>query len=553
MLNKKFISTLCLLIVLSCAHQMTPGGGPDDKTGPVVLSVSPDLKSVNVNRNTEIRFTFSEWIDKKSDKGISIFPPVEFKSKIKGNSLIIKPVTELAESTTYHVEAGSMLKDLRGNPVTTPYSLIFSTGPTLDSGAISGCVVDPSKNLLQPRIALFSPKEKADSGFSGPPSYLLQTDSTGHFSFNNIKTGIYTIIGYLDLNNDSRLQPVTEQVYMPADSIIKVQSSPAEIVLYPAVYDTAFPKIASLQAQGTVLTGKWNKPFDSLSLMQPGFKIEHAGESSGKIPEFTYLPFTNTNRFALRTSEPFKTGQYRLIYILSRNYSSESAADTAAFTVQDGTDTVPPVLTSWTSDKPADLLPSIKINWSEPVLLRDSLIMTDSSGDTVLLSTNRLFSDSLTLVPLKKLQPGTSYNLVLFKHSGEDLSGNPLKTKDTTTDTVAKITLSTLNIDSLASSIQGGAECLKGEKGAKWRFSLFNGKTYTTNDSAGSFYFEMIPSGKGLMGYFIDRNGNDIPDPGKLIPWTAPEKQIMSPDTVEARARWDIEGLQIRVCDPCSR
>ena len=135
-----------------------------------------------------------------------------------------------------------MLKDLRGNPVTTPYSLIFSTGPTLDSGAISGCVVDPSKNLLQPRIALFSPKEKADSGFSGPPSYLLQTDSTGHFSFNNIKTGIYTIIGYLDLNNDSRLQPVTEQVYMPADSIIKVQSSPAEIVLYPAVYDTAFPK-----------------------------------------------------------------------------------------------------------------------------------------------------------------------------------------------------------------------------------------------------------------------------------------------------------------------
>jgi hypothetical protein len=142
---------------------------------------------------------------------------------------------------------------------------------------------------------------------------------------------------------------------------------------------------------------------------------------------------------------------------------------------------------------------------------------------------------------------------VLFKHSGEDLSGNPLKTQDTTTDTVAKITLSTLDIDSLASSIQGGAECLKGEKSAKWRFSLFNGKTYTTKDNAGSFYFEMIPSGKGLMGYFVDRNGNDTPDPGKLIPWTAPEEHIMSPDTVEARARWDIEGLQIRVCDPCSR
>ena len=137
-----------------------------------------------------------------------------------------------------------------------------------------------------------------------------------------------------------------------------------------------------------------------------------------------------------------------------QKYSSESAADTAAFTVQDGTDTVPPVLTSWTSDKPADLLPSIKINWSEPVLLRfthhDRLLRRHSSPVH-----KQTFFRQPYIGPIKKLQLGQA-TIWCFSSIQEEISAKSLKTKDTTTDTVAKITLSTLNIDSLASSIQGG-------------------------------------------------------------------------------------------------
>ena len=188
--------------------------------------------------------------------------------------------------------------------------------------------------------------------------------------------------------------------------------------------------------------------------------------------------------------------------------------------------------------------------WTEPVLLRDSLLMTGSSGDTVYVSSPGSFSDTTTAVILSDLKPGSSYQMVLFDSSGVDLSGNVIALKDSS-DTVANIVITTLDIDSLATSLGGGAKCLSNRSNIKWIFSHFNGKTYTTDNSFGAFNFSMIPAGEGFIGYFEDRNGNGLPDPGKLVPWIGPEEQMMSPDTVEARARWDIEGLEIPVCEIC--
>ncbi|NLG18101.1 MAG: hypothetical protein GX556_12285 [Fibrobacter sp.] len=549
MYKKRIFAVISLITVFSCAHQMTPGGGPDDKTGPSVHSITPRTGSVNVDKNTEIILTFSEWIASGSERGISIFPPVEFKTKIKGKVLHIQP-DELSDSTTYHVEINSSLKDLRGNPVTTPYTLVFSTGPTLDSGVIEGCVTDPSRDLLQPKIALFSEKELADTGLVGPPSYLLQTDSTGRFRFNNIRTGKYRVIGYFDVNNDSRLQAGTEQVFMPQDSMIAIKNQLADIALFPAVFDTAFPRIISLQTSNKLIKGKWNKPFDSLSFNQPEIVIENAKNPSEKITDFKYLLYTNTIGFAIKTAVTAEKTEYRFIYTMSRKNSIGSLRDTVAFNGSDSADTVRPALKRWDSDNARDLRPLLKMIWTEPVLLKDSLLMTGSSGDTVFVSSPESFSDTTTAVMLSDLKPGSSYQMVIFDRSGEDLSGNAIAIKDTS-DTAANIVITTPDIDSLATSLQGGAKCLSNRSNIKWVFSHFNGKTYTTDDSSGTFLFSLIPAGEGLIGYFEDRNGNGLQDPGKLVPWIGPEEQMMSPDTVEARARWDIEGLEIPVCEIC--
>jgi hypothetical protein len=44
-----------------------------------------------------------------------------------------------------------------------------------------------------------------------------------------------------------------------------------------------------------------------------------------------------------------------------------------------------------------------------------------------------------------------------------------------------------------------------------------------------------------------------MPSPGSLVPWVAPEEFRAFPDTVEARARWDVEGISVpAACELCA-
>lgn len=111
----------------------------------------------------------------------------------------------------------------------------------------------------------------------------------------------------------------------------------------------------------------------------------------------------------------------------------------------------------------------------------------------------------------------------------------------------------TIDIDSIASSLQGTAPCLSHSETRVWFFATFVSPDikYLTADSAGTFRFDSIAAGKGHVGYFMDKNKNRIPDKGRIYPWHSPEPYFSATDTVEARARWDVEGVSVSICDPC--
>ncbi|MBN1982060.1 MAG: hypothetical protein JW795_11045, partial [Chitinivibrionales bacterium] len=58
--------------------------------------------------------------------------------------------------------------------------------------------------------------------------------------------------------------------------------------------------------------------------------------------------------------------------------------------------------------------------------------------------------------------------------------------------------------------------------------------------------FDSLPSGKGTVTCFSDINGNSTHDRGRIFPWQAPEPIYTFADTIEARSRWDIEGVALR-------
>ena len=257
--------------LIQCAHQVAPSGGPEDREGPTVVAMEPASEAVNVRKNSRIVLTFSEWLHTSSSKGIAIYPEIPIKTKVRGKRLEIKPADPLNDSTTYHVVITTALKDLRNNPMGEPLSIVFSTGPALDSGTISGCVADPSKQPLQPVVALFrAPWHPDDTGFTGPASYLAQSDSSGTFTLNHVRTGSYYCIAFNDKNGDSRLDAGTESLFTPTDSIVTISAKPNEIILYPSEFDTLRQSIASVKAiDNRTIVGYWKKPWDSLMYPSP--------------------------------------------------------------------------------------------------------------------------------------------------------------------------------------------------------------------------------------------------------------------------------------------
>ncbi len=55
------------------------------------------------------------------------------------------------------------------------------------------------------------------------------------------------------------------------------------------------------------------------------------------------------------------------------------------------------------------------------------------------------------------------------------------------------------------------------------------------------------------MASFIDYNMDNKPTTGNLFPWVRPEPYHLFPDTIEARMRWDIEGIEVPACEECAK
>jgi hypothetical protein len=550
-----------VFLVVSCAHQITPTGGPDDRTGPTVQSTEPAPGSVKVDPRSRCAITFSEWLSKATaQKSVSILPSLDggVKIRVSGKRLEITPNKTFADSTTYHIIITGTLQDLHANPLARSYTLVFSTGPSLDSGKIIGCVIDPSRRLFQPTVALFrAQRAEHDSVMFTEPDYLTQADSAAFFSIENVRPGNYRLIAFTDKNSNHRLNPGTEDAYAPLSPFITVTPLADTTRLFPVESDTAAPHLASIKpCSPKIITGKLDRPLDiALGCSEPQWAVECIGDTCASPAVSGLCWLGNRARFALLLAGALSNAPYRAIctYKKKKDTSFVVVSDTVRFNGLTIDDTVPPALVSRPPAGTVPLEPEIQLNFSEPVALKGLLFLADSLRDTVRLGLDTGYADTTLLTPKRRLHPGSCYRLVLLTKNGCDIAGNLLKARDST-DTVAAFRFTVIAADSLAVSLSGCAPFPTPAPKRKWRFiPLSRGKETLCPDSGGCFRFNSIPYGKGNIGCFIDENGNNRPDAGSLVPWIAPEPSFVFPDTVEARARWEIEGVTFAgQCGKCA-
>jgi hypothetical protein len=542
---------------------MMPNGGPEDHTGPVVVSSIPPSGTTGVRRDCRIIIAFSKWITPASAlKCASIQPPPAqgFTIRASGRKLEIVPRKPLADSATYHVVITSALQDFHGNALTNAWSLIFSTGRVLDSGSLAGCIIDSTSRPFQAIVGLYLTKraENADTIVFGTPDYLTQSDSAGFFSFLNICNDTYRLVAFIDKNNNRRLDPGIEQAFSPLLRELTVSSRPDTVRLYPVETDTATSRILSVKAlSAKIILCNWTAPLDSLrGYSDPTWSLERSDGKGRTLAVHNFYWIGNRTRLLLALDDTFSLTSYRLMCRFTRQNGVRTATiiDTIRCNGITTPDTIRPAFLSAAPTSNLPLAPRLRLIFSKPVTFPAQLVLSDSLNHATPLQTSEGFADTVLLTPESHLLPGMRYRLTLLRTSARDLTGNSLRPRDSaSTDTAAAIIFSTIDPDSLATALRGCAPCLPGDPKRVWRFMPLSGAAPTISaDSNGCFHFDSLPYGKGVIEYFTDINGNGKPDRGELFPFVAPEPFSVMPDTIEARARWEIDGVTFtKPCASC--
>jgi hypothetical protein len=219
--------------LFSCAHPISPGGGPKDKNAPVLLASVPENGSANF-KDDRFSLEFDEFVElKDAQNQIMISPPLkkhpEYKTKGKTIQILFKE--DLKENTTYSVYFGDAIVDItEGNPLSN-FTYIFSTGPFVDSLSLQGTVFNAFdlKAVEDCFVMLYKDDNDTVTLDSMPyllrPYYLSKTDKRGRFKFNGLGNYDYLMFAIKDMNASLSYDQPNEEIAF-VDSLVRPEYIP---------------------------------------------------------------------------------------------------------------------------------------------------------------------------------------------------------------------------------------------------------------------------------------------------------------------------------------
>ncbi len=238
-LISKFVLSIFVVIVYSCAQRGMPEGGPKDEDAPVIVSANPDFGNTNFKAK-KIKINFNEYIKLKDlNKNLIISPPMQYKPIIypqgaASKFINIKIIDTLKENTTYTISFGNSIVDNNEGNQIKSFQYIFSTGSHIDSLVVKGSVEDAFEHETPEDISIFMYEMNeafTDSIiYKEKPNYIGIVDSNNNFSIQNVKEGRFLIIAIQDANNNYLFDPTVDKIGFidnpietPTDSIYKIK------------------------------------------------------------------------------------------------------------------------------------------------------------------------------------------------------------------------------------------------------------------------------------------------------------------------------------------
>ena len=256
---KNFYLILLIIALAGCAAQAPPGGGPEDKTPPIIQDVSPPAETVNMDLKESIHIRFSEPVQPSTiHRSISLFPlnTTDINLKIRRNRIVVSPQVSWDENTVYTLVLDRNILDLRGNAIENPLVYTFSTGSTIPVGEIRGIIPNYNEKdriLIGLAKGVLTP----DSVFSHL-SYLTESNVDSRYGFTAIPPGTYTISGIVDHDRSKTYTPDFDDLVLPEILSVEMTDSASLSIdlgivrgnFKPAKYirgDNLFPRMTLLK------------------------------------------------------------------------------------------------------------------------------------------------------------------------------------------------------------------------------------------------------------------------------------------------------------------
>ena len=322
-----------LAVVLSCAKQGYPSGGPKDEKPPVVLSTTPANGSLNFGEK-QFSIAFDEYVNiKDAENNILVSPPMNTKPEYttKGRSVVVKLKDTLMPNTTYLFQFKEGIVDFNeGNPLPS-FEYVFSTGSSIDSMTLRGQVLDaftlkPFSQVVT--VMAYGESQLADTLGDSivakvQPMYATRTDKEGHFALNHLREGRYMIVALDDANKNLRYNEGEAIAFL--DSLLTAEPM-------PAAPDTTRSAKDSIGATNDSTT---TAPADSTHLSQPDTTLPASSSIAQPTKHTLLISLLKVEKQRIIKSEFSGKGHITIAtqVPMSRNYTLRSlSADTATET-----------------------------------------------------------------------------------------------------------------------------------------------------------------------------------------------------------------------------
>lgn len=277
----------------ACAQPGMPPGGPPDREPPRLVRVTPDTNARNV-RAGAIAFQFDEVVSERPQGAASladlfIISPSTGRAGVswRRTRVEITPRGGLRPNTTYTVRMLPGLADLDNNVDSSGTILVFSTGPELATGRITGRVFDwvaarPAGRALVEAVSL------PDSAVFG-----TESDSLGAFTLDHMPAGQFLLRAHLDQNRN-RVVDARELI----DTVTISLTDSLNREMLAAIRDSLGPGIANVELRDTTtLRITFDRPLDTLLVPQPAmFSVR--GADSAAVPVAAVLTQADLDRAA---------------------------------------------------------------------------------------------------------------------------------------------------------------------------------------------------------------------------------------------------------------